>query len=472
MFKNLIATLMFTSLVFGGGRESQMAKEIKRMKFNPLKWEVPEVGKEINKTVLPSGTIVYSKENSTLPIIEVTIFIKAGAAYLPEGYGLVPELLLRNMLRGGTKSFSPEELIDSIEYNAIQIRHRSENEYCSITFTFDKKARDLVEKLIYEILFAPRIDESVLNLEKARLMDDWRRTLDDPDEVLNTLTTMILYRGTPLEIAPDTLRLINITRTELLEIHKKFFQPKNMSVSIVGDFDIDWLEKFSRSTFNEDLNDSTVLVIPKSLPVEGKKVYFCQRPIEQGYVMLVQDAPNGYFDDVFKLFILSDILGGGFNSKIVSKVRNELGLAYETYAYFNILSNIKGGFYSFTATRSDAVNTSIYHILDAINQMVKGEITEEELKFSKDSFLNSTITSIRSDWAFVQRLALRNLFGFPDDYFLRMQRSINDIKLEDIKEASRIYLKPDEISLIVVGDSTKLNLSELEKYGEVIRVDF
>ncbi|MQK95353.1 insulinase family protein, partial [Escherichia coli] len=49
------------------------------------------------------------------------------------------------------------------------------------------------------------------------------------------------------------------------------------------------------------------------------------------------------------------MLGGGFNSKIISKVRNELGLAYETYSYFYTLSNMKGVFYAFSATRSDAV---------------------------------------------------------------------------------------------------------------------
>jgi|UniRef100_A0A7V3KPI4 zinc protease len=472
MFRTLLGVLLLFSFVFGGSQESPMSREIKKMKFKPLKWEVPEVGKDINKIVLPSGVTVYSKENHTLPLIEVTVFVKGGPAYLPKGYGLIPELLIRNMLKGGTRSFSPEELIDSIEYNAIQINHRAENEYCSITFTFDPKVKDIAEKLIYEILFAPRIDEKVLKVEKSRLMDDWRRTLDDPDEVINTLSTMILYKGTTLESPPDTMKVLDITREELLKIHRKLFQPKNMTVSIVGDFVKDWPQAFAQFTFSDSLNDTLELTSPKALPVEGKKVYFCQRPIEQGYVMLVGDAPNGYFEDVFKLLILGDILGGGFNSKIVSKVRNELGLAYETYAYFSILSNIKGGFYSFTATRSDAVGTSIYYIFDAINQMVKGQISEEELKFSKDSFLNSTVTSIRSDWAYVQRLALRSLFGFPDDYFVKMQKAIDKITLDDIKEASKRYLKPDEISLIVVGDSTKLNLNELAKYGEIVRLNF
>ncbi|MDI6851203.1 MAG: pitrilysin family protein [bacterium] len=471
MFRILTGVLLLSSLIFGDGKESQMAKEIRRMKFKPLKWSVPEVGKDIGKIALSSGTVIYLKENHTLPLIEVTIFVKGGAAYLPKGYGLIPELLLRNMLRGGTKSFSPEELIDSIEYNAILISHRVENEYSSITFTFDPKVINTAEKLIYEIIFEPRIDEKVLVLEKAKLLDDWRRTLDDPDEMTRILSTMILYRGTPLESPPDTIKLSNITREELLNIHRKIFQPKNMVVSIVGDFDRNWPETFGNCTFKDSLNDTTQLTIPKPQPVEGKKVYFCQRPIEQGYVMLVQDGPKGYSDDVFKVFIVGDILGGGFNSKIVSKVRNELGLAYATYAYFHILSSIKGGFYSFTATRSDAVTTSIYHIFDAINQMLNGNITEEELKFSKDSFLNSTVTSIRSDWAYVQRLALRSLFGFPDDYYKKMQEAIRNISLDDIKEASKTYLKPDSISMIVIGDSTKLNLNELSKYGEIIRME-
>ncbi len=467
--KVLFATIILNGLIFA--KESPVAKDVKRMKFPELKWEVPEVGKDITKIELESGTTIYAKENRTLPLVEITVYTKGGASYLPEGYKLHPTLLINSMIKGGTKSFTSEEILDSLEYYAINVNGEVSDEYFAITFTFDPKFKDLVEKLIKEILFMPRFEEKVVNLEKNKILDVWNREMDEPGNLLYELRKKILYKGNPLSVSPDTFVFKQTTREELLTMHKKFFQPKNMSLSIVGDFDNGWLERTFPETFAPSFNNDEELKVQKPQHSEGGKVYFCQRPIPQGYVLFIQDMPNGYFEDIFKLFVAADILGGGFNSKIVSKVRNEMGLAYSAYASFGLISNIKGAFYAFTATRSDAVDQSIYYIFDAIKQMIEGKITESEFKLAKDSFVNSTITSIRSDWSYVKRLALRRLLNFPDDYFLRMNKEIAKMSLQDVKEVSKKYLKPESISLIIVGDSTKIKMAELEKFGKIEYID-
>ncbi|MEO0235980.1 MAG: hypothetical protein ABIM02_04565, partial [candidate division WOR-3 bacterium] len=65
----LILTLSLVSIV--NSKESPMAREIKKMKFKPLQWTVPTVGKDIEKLTLPSGTTVYLKENHDLPLVEI-----------------------------------------------------------------------------------------------------------------------------------------------------------------------------------------------------------------------------------------------------------------------------------------------------------------------------------------------------------------------------------------------------------------
>lgn len=470
--KRLLLLLILISAPLSAGKESPMAKEIKRMKFKPLNWSVPTVGKEIEKVELPSGAVLYLKENHDLPLIEISIFVKGGIAFLTSGDKLIPDLLLNSMLRGGTKSFKPDELIDSLEINAINIDSRAENEYLKFTFSFQPQFLELAIKLIDEILFYPAFSPDKVEEEKAKIENYWARYIDDAENLLSEVSKSVLFAGNPISSKPDFERFRKVTREDLVRIHKMFFQPKNMVISVVGDFKNLEMKSYLTNVFEAGKNNNYALSAITPQPLTERKVYFVQKEVPQGYVFIVQDAPCGYSRDLVPLLLVGDILGGGFNSKIVSKVRNELGLAYNTYAYFSVLSNIKGVFYAFTATRSDALHEAIYYMEEAIKQMINGNITRDELELSKESFLSSTVTSINNDWTYLQRLALGSLFGFPDNYLFKFRDEVAKQNLETIKQASAKYLQPEKMAIIVVGDSTKIDMKKLEEFGPLQIIEY
>jgi len=464
------ALMMLICLVLVGKtrKESPMSKEIKKMKFPELKWEVPTVGKEIKKISLDSGTSIYLKENHTLPLVEISVFVKGGLTYLKDGDKLLPDLLASTLVKGGTKSFKPDEIIDSLEYKGIRVNVDSKDEYFTVNLTYQPRYEDFALKILEEILFYPTFNADVVEKEKAKIVDFWHRNMEDPDTYLNEVSMTIIYKGNSLGSKPNWERFNSVKPVELSRIHRLFFQPKNMAISAVGDFNREELGKKLSAIFTSDKNDSTTLTYTVPEEIEGGKVYFFQKEADQGYFYFVQDFPKGYFDDVFATFVAIDVLGGGFNSKIVSKVRNELGLAYETYAYFSPVSNLKGVFYAYSATRADAVDQSIYYIKDAIQQLISGKITNEEFNFAKESFINSSVTSFGNDWGFMQRIALRSLFGFPDDYYVKMMESLKKLTLDDVKMVSRKYLDLSRMSIIIVGDSTKIDLGKLRQFGDLI----
>jgi zinc protease len=470
--RRLFLLIILLSAPLLAGKESPMAKEIKRMKFEPLNWSIPTVGKEIEKVELPSGTVLYLKENHNLPLIEISIFIKGGIAYLAPGDKLIPDLLLSSMLKGGTKSFEPDELIDSIEINAIKIDSRVEDEYLRLTYSFQPQFLELAIKLIDEMIFYPAFNPEKVEEEKAKVENYWTRYIDDAENLLSEVSKSVLFTENPISSKPNLEKFRKVTREDLVKVHKMFFQPKNMVISVVGYFNSLEMKSYLIDVFDAYKNNDYALSVVTPKPLIERKVYFVQKEVPQGYVYIVQDAPCGYSRDLVTLLLVGDILGGGFNSKIVSKVRNELGLAYNTYAYFSVLSNIKGVFYAFTATRSDALHDAIYYMEEAIKQMINGNITKDELELSKESFLSSTVTSINNDWNYLQRLALRSLFGFPDDYLLKLRDEVAKQNLETIKQTSAKYLQPEKMAIIVVGDSTKIDMKKLEEFGPIQVIEY
>src|SRR5678809_1438255 len=87
--------------------------------------------------------------------------------------------------------------------------------------------------------------------------------------------------------------------------------------------------------------------------------------------------------------VMNRILGGGgFTSRIMNRVRSDEGLAYSAF------SRIPGGVYyplPFTAgfqskSRTVAYATSI--VLDEMEKMTKGPVTDQELNTSKRGFID------------------------------------------------------------------------------------
>ena len=117
MRKILLIGLLSLSIL-AGEMKSPMAKEVERMKFPPLKWDVPEVGKDI-KMLKENGSVIFLKENHNLPLVEITIYVRGGRLYTDPTDRAVCELLAPMLERGGTKDLSPEKFSDILDFNAI-----------------------------------------------------------------------------------------------------------------------------------------------------------------------------------------------------------------------------------------------------------------------------------------------------------------------------------------------------------------
>ena len=79
-------------------------------------------------------------------------------------------------------------------------------------------------------------------------------------------------------------------------------------------------------------------------------------------------------------------------------------------------------------------------------------LTAAELAFAKDRLVKGFPS--RFETAFGQAAALSELFIYhlPDDYFTTYQSKIEAVTKEDVDRVAKKYLKPEEMTVLVVGD--------------------
>ena len=83
------------------------------------------------------------------------------------------------------------------------------------------------------------------------------------------------------------------------------------------------------------------------------------------------------------LEVMSDILGGGFHSRLFQRVRTKLGYAYSVSAGWGANFDHPGLFQISGSTKSGSTTETIQVIREEVEKMRTTEVTDEELTSSK-----------------------------------------------------------------------------------------
>jgi len=62
--------------------------------------------------------------------------------------------------------------------------------------------------------------------------------------------------------------------------------------------------------------------------------------------------------------------------------------------------------------------------------------------------------------------------GYPDDYYANYAKNVRSLDEKALADAAKVFIRPDEIVWLVVGDLAKVEAGVRElKLGDVIRLD-
>jgi len=185
--------------------------------------------------------------------------------------------------------------------------------------------------------------------------------------------------------------------------------------------------------------------------------------------------------DRFALQLMNDILGGGgFTSRIMSRVRSDEGLAYSAGSGFGFGVHYDGTFRAFFQSRSEAVARATAIVIEEIERIRTEPVTDEELATSKASFIESFTRNFASA---AQVAGLFSSFELQErdfDYLSTYRAKMAAVTAADVMRVAREYLHPDRLVILAVGDADTMlagdpehpetSLAALAPGGNVTRI--
>ncbi len=428
------------------------------LSFPDLTFDPPEPGKF--RTTLDNGIVVYIAEDRELPLIDIHVLIRGGAAWEDPaklGVASLTGVLLRD---GGTKSSSPEELDDEIDFLAANISTSFGNTSGSASLNILSKDIGRGLELLLDILRNPGFDAERFRIQRERIRQNLARRNDQTSQIESREWEYLLYgedhystRGITVEtldaIAPDDLR----------RFQEKFVHPGNMMIAASGDFDRAEMLALLNSAFaGWEPREAWKGPVPKPDHVLQPGIYIIDKPdVNQGRVSIGHLGTTWDSPDRHVLQVLNGILGGsGFTSRILSRVRSDEGLAYSAGSTLTFGMHYPGAFRAFFQSRNEACAYAAHIVIEEIKRMREEEVSDAELKVQVNSMLEAFPRNFARINQTINLYARDEFEGRDPARWLRYRENISAVSVEDIQAAALRYLDPDKFVMLVVGKSEEI----------------
>ncbi|MBW6515191.1 MAG: insulinase family protein [Candidatus Cloacimonetes bacterium] len=429
---------------------------------------------EITEYSLRNELTFLLSENHDFPTISVSVLVNGGSYFEElEMIGLA-ELLGELLRTGGTKNYTPEEIDMLLDDMAISLSSSGRVHTFAVNMSFLSEDVEVAFNVLNDVLRYPTFNEDSIHRMKLNMNTQIARRNDDISEITGReFVKLVFGKDNPYARTYEYETIANITQQDLLDYHQTFFHPQNTLISVTGDFHTRDMQRLLNRVFGNWKKEKVTFPELKRYPVKYESsVNLIQRDDAQqtwiaiGHVTeMTQRHP-----DYVPMLVLNTVLGGSFTGRIYQRIRNQLGLAYAPMAYYSVYYDFPGVFYLMSQTVSDKTITAIDALIDEVIKLQNEYITEDELSFAKESFLNSFVFNYDTPEQIVRRQLNYTFWDYPLDFLEQVRDRVNDVTVEDIHRVANEYLFPEHFIILAVGNENEFE-QPLSTLGEVNLLD-
>ena len=227
--------------------------------FSDLSQKVP-FDKAIRKGVLPNGLTYYIRHNEQ-PKASASFYIyqNVGSALEKDNQSGLAHFL-EHMAFNGTNTFPGKNLLDMLERNGVKFG-LDVNAYTATNETVYNISRvpTANEKIVDSCLIALRdwcdeltLDEKEIDAERGVIHEEWRSRINAQSRIFDQISPVmyngaIYYKRTPIG---DMNVVKNFKPKALRDFYHDWYRTDLQAVAIVGDIDVDAIEKRVKELFS------------------------------------------------------------------------------------------------------------------------------------------------------------------------------------------------------------------------------
>jgi zinc protease len=425
---------------------------VKDLKYPPLKpLPVPDVA----AFTLPNGLKLYLLEDHELPLIDGVARVRTGNLFDPAGKIGLATLTGMAIRAGGSQAKTGDQWNQELEDMASSVESSIGESSGTVSFSTLKENLDATLGIFKDALTAPEFRQDKIDLAKVEMRSVIARRNDDPRSLAQREFSGIVFgKDTPYGWREEYATLARITRADIQDFYKRYFFPKNVLLAVWGDFDTaEMKSKLERIFADWTVEQAAPPAFPRARTTTDPGSYLAvKRDATQTFFAIGQLGGEARDQDYPALEVMAKILGGGFQSRLIERVRTRMGDAYDIGADWIASFDHPGLFEISGGSKSVSTVETIKAALEEVERIRTAEVSEDELNTAKQTALNGLVFAFDTKSKTLGRMLNYEYFGYPPDFIQQYQKALSGVTRADVLRVAKEHLDPARFTIVAVGN--------------------
>jgi len=422
---------------------------------------------KVERRTLSNGIRLVHAPARELPVVTLSVILDAGAMRdEPSRLGLAS--LTASLLESGAGGRSAAQIAEEIEGLGVQLDTGAGWDTTQAGVTALASRLGPATAVLADLVRRPQFPlEEVERLRAERLAEILQRRAE-PRALATEATARFIYHPESRVSRPlgGTESAVGaLTRQDIEAFHAASFSPLSTSVVVVGDIDLDAAVELIETHFGDWAGGAPEHIEPSAAPEnEEPQVVVVNRPgavqseIRVGHLGVARQT-----DEYFPIVVMNAILGGMFSSRLNLNLRERHGYTYGASSGFAMRRH-SGSFVVSAAVQSEVTIAAVTEMLNELRGIRDAPVSDAELQDARNYFAGVFPLRLQTTDGIAGRLLEVLIYDLPDDHIDKYRDRVLAVSAEQVHQAATRHIRPDNATVVIVGDAESLR-QPLEELG-------
>lgn len=356
----------------------------------------------------------------------------------------------------GTRTYTAKEMEDTIARTGGYSNAFTSPDWTTYFQTVPSSALEIALRFESDRMVNSLYEPEEVETERTVILSEREGNENDPQFLLSEAVQLAAFTQHPYrnEVLGSTEDLLSLTRDDLYNHYRNYYQPSNALLCLAGSFDVDSTLTLIKNYFESIKNQEPIRSIPTpETEITDTVSVELQGPDEADYIQIAWRSPQADDPDFFAYTLIESILSGpsslsmfgsgGIGNRSSRFYRELVENQLVASVYGSLSASIDPGTFSLNLTcRGDHSPDQVIEKIDqVVDQFLTHGPTTEELAIAlKQARANFTYSS---DNITNQAFWLGYAHSFADySWFTDYVKRLEQVSKNDILRVARQYLDP------------------------------
>lgn len=417
---------------------------------------------DIQEVTSEGGIKAWLVNDPSIPFVALQLNFRGGASLdAPGKRGAV--YLMTGLLEEGAADMDAQAYARALEAAAASISYDSSDDEISVSAKFLSENRDEALELLRIALSEPRFDADAVERVRAQVISGLRSDAQDPNDIAGAAFGALAFGDHPYgSVEKGSIESVSaLTREDLIAAHQASMTRDRIFVGAVGDITAQELGPLLDQLLADLPETGPPLPGPAKVALPGG-IEVVEFDTPQSVAIFGHEGIARDDEDFFAAYILNHILGGGgFESRLMTEVREKRGLTYGVYSYL-VPKDLAALYMGSVASANDRIAQAVSVIRDEWQRAAQEGFTAEELAEAKTYLTGAYPLRFDGNARIASILVGMQMQDLPIDYIATRNDQVNAITLVELNRVASELLQPEALQFVIVGQPEGLEGSASE----------